>query len=189
LSLALKRSQVDGLLTGIKVSRLIKILHLLFVDDILIMTIDSIAEWKEISRVLNFFCNASGLQINPQKTTFLQYGVRQHVLDSLKTIFPFNFQDLFEGFRYLGFFLKIDRYKTEDWHWLVEKYEKRISHWCNLVVVFRGVIGSDQSSSLRASLSTGWRWRICHHRFSKKSANLFLVSFGRDVEKEESSSL
>jgi len=44
LSLALKKSQEEGLLTGIKVSRLIKVLHLLFVDDILIMTKASLEE-------------------------------------------------------------------------------------------------------------------------------------------------
>jgi hypothetical protein len=27
--------------------------------------------------------------------------------------------------------LKIDRYKKEDWQWLIAKYEYRISHWCN----------------------------------------------------------
>jgi hypothetical protein len=87
LSLALKRSQADGLLSGIKVSRFIKILHLLFVDDILIMTKDSIEEWKEISRVLILFCSASGLQINAQKTTFLQYGVRTTGPGCIKNIF------------------------------------------------------------------------------------------------------
>jgi hypothetical protein len=87
LSLALKRSQEEGLLMGIKVSRLIKILHLLFVDDILIMTKASIAEWQEIKRVLERFCSASGLKINDKKTSFLQYGVRQHELDILKATF------------------------------------------------------------------------------------------------------
>jgi hypothetical protein len=45
LSLALKKGQEEGLLMGIKVSRLIKVLHLLFVDDILIMTKVSLEEW------------------------------------------------------------------------------------------------------------------------------------------------
>jgi hypothetical protein len=45
LSLALKRGQVEGKLTGIKVSRLIMILHLLFVDDIIIMSKASLDEW------------------------------------------------------------------------------------------------------------------------------------------------
>jgi hypothetical protein len=131
LSLALKRSQDEGLLMGIKVSRLIKILHLLFVDDILIMTKDSIAEWQEIKRVLESFVVHLVLMINDQKTSFLQYGVRQQDLDILKATFLYNFLDLSVGFRYLGYFLKIDRYKKEDWQWLIAKYEKQISHWCN----------------------------------------------------------
>jgi hypothetical protein len=70
LSLSLKKGQADGKLTGIKVSRLIKILHLLFVDDVLIMTKASIEEWQEINRILDVFCGASGLMINVQKSTF-----------------------------------------------------------------------------------------------------------------------
>jgi hypothetical protein len=38
LSLLLKESQREGKLTGINVSRTIKILHILFVDDVIIMT-------------------------------------------------------------------------------------------------------------------------------------------------------
>jgi hypothetical protein len=37
-SLLLKKSQSEGKITGIKVSRIFKILHLLFIDDVLIMT-------------------------------------------------------------------------------------------------------------------------------------------------------
>jgi hypothetical protein len=44
LSLSLKKGQAKGKLMGIKVSRIIKILHLLFVDDILIMSKASIIE-------------------------------------------------------------------------------------------------------------------------------------------------
>jgi len=34
--------------------------------------------------------------------------------------------------------MKMCRYKTEDWHWLLEKYEKRIRHWCNRWLSIRG---------------------------------------------------
>jgi len=37
LSLLLKKIQDEGTLTGIKVSRLVKILHIFFVDDVLLM--------------------------------------------------------------------------------------------------------------------------------------------------------
>jgi hypothetical protein len=128
MCLALKRSQPDGLLSSIKISRFIKILHLLFVDDFIIMKKDSIEEWKEISRVLTLLCSASDLQINAQKPTFLQFGVKQQVLDVLKTYFHYQFHDLLDGFRYLGYFFKIGRYKTDDWLWMLDKYEKRIRH-------------------------------------------------------------
>ena len=131
LNLALKKSKGEGLFSFIKVSRFIQILHLLFVDDILILTNDSVVEWREISRVLNHFCLASSLQVNSQKTTLYQYGVCQLVLDSLNYILPYNYQALSDGFRYLGYFLKIDRYRSEDWLWLIERYDQKINHWCN----------------------------------------------------------
>jgi hypothetical protein len=106
------RREVDW----IKVSRLIKILHLLFVDDVLIMSKALIEEWKVIEKILCVFCRATGLVINLQKSTFHYYGVQQEVLDSFKDIYPYNFVELSEGFRYLGYFLKYDNYKAEDWH-------------------------------------------------------------------------
>jgi hypothetical protein len=27
--------------------------------------------------------------------------------------------------------LKSEKYKAEDWRWLIAKYDKRIGHWCN----------------------------------------------------------
>jgi len=107
LRLALKRIQVEGTLTHIKVSRLIRILHLLFFDDILIMTKASILEWMEIKKLLSSFYNVIGLMINAHKKSFLQYGVQQQVMDTLKSYFLYNFKDLINGFRYLGYFLKL----------------------------------------------------------------------------------
>jgi hypothetical protein len=86
LSLSLKKAQDDGTLTGIKVSRLIKVLHLLFVDDILIMSRASLAEWEKIQVILHVFCRASGLVINVQKSIFLHSGVSPETLQSLKDL-------------------------------------------------------------------------------------------------------
>jgi hypothetical protein len=90
LSLALKKRQEEGLVSGIKVTRLLRVLHLLFVDDILIMTNASVNEWSEIHRLLVIFCNATGLMINPQKSSFYQFGVQPTVLDAIKSFFPFE---------------------------------------------------------------------------------------------------
>ena len=47
------------------------------------------------------------------------------------TLFPFLFTPLDDGLKYLGFRLKPNCYKKEDWNWLVAKLEKRVNNWCN----------------------------------------------------------
>jgi len=61
LSILLKLRQQEGIITGIKVSRLIKVLHFFFVDDIIIATKEDLIEWQEIKSILNLFCRALGL--------------------------------------------------------------------------------------------------------------------------------
>jgi len=69
LSLLLKERQREGKLTGIQVSKSIKILHILFVDDVIIMIGATIHEWWEIDKVLKFFILTSSLLINASKST------------------------------------------------------------------------------------------------------------------------
>jgi hypothetical protein len=69
--------------------------------------------------------------INSQKSSFYQFGVQPAVLDSIKTFFPYEVNHIANGFKYLGYTLKADRFKAEDWDWLLSKYENRINHWCN----------------------------------------------------------
>jgi hypothetical protein len=182
LNLSLKKGQAEGKLTGVKVSRLIKILHLLFVDDVLIMSKASIEEWKVIDEILNVFCRATSLVVNLQKSTFHYFGIQQEVIDSFKDIFPYNFVDLSEGFRYLGYFLKSDNYKAEDWRWLISKFEKRLNLWCNRWLSLGGryvlikVVLESQPVYWMALASI-------RHLFSTGSDNWSSLSSGRAVEK------
>jgi len=59
ISLLLKKGQVEGNLTGIKVFRVIRVLHLIFVDDVLIMSKASLDEWKVIKTLLELLCCGS----------------------------------------------------------------------------------------------------------------------------------
>jgi hypothetical protein len=131
LSLLLKKAQGEGKLSGVKVSMIVNILHLFFVDDVLILTKASLQEWKEIDDLLKIFCRVSGLKVNMSKTNFLHYGIEGEILENFKEDYPYNFVDLSKGFIYLGYFLKAEKYKAEDWRWLLEKFEKRIEHWCS----------------------------------------------------------
>jgi hypothetical protein len=51
-------------------------------------------------------------------STFHHSGIQGEVLENFKEVFPYYFIDLFEGFIYLGYFLKTKKYKAEDWRWL-----------------------------------------------------------------------
>jgi hypothetical protein len=108
------------------------------VDDVIIMSKADVNEWMEINNILNVFCRASGLRINVQKSAFLHSGVQQETLVELKELFQFDYKDLSEGFKYLGYFLKPDSYKAEDWQWLIEKFENRIHLWCNKLLTLGG---------------------------------------------------
>jgi hypothetical protein len=60
LSILLKKRQEQGKLTGVKVSCVVKILHLIFVDDVLIMTKASIEEWQLVKLILDQFYQCIG---------------------------------------------------------------------------------------------------------------------------------
>jgi len=70
LSLLLKEGQQKGLLTSIKVSRTLRILHIIFVDDVVIMTNATINEWWEIDKIIKKICLASNLVVNLQKRRY-----------------------------------------------------------------------------------------------------------------------
>ena len=131
LCLLLKKFQTDGDITCIKISHSLEILNIFFVDDVLIMTKASLSESKAIDSLLSTFFQASGLLINPLKSTFHFSILSKEELSSLSSLFPFKFMDLLEGFKYLGFFLKTTIYRVEDWRWLIHKYEKWIGLWCH----------------------------------------------------------
>lgn len=128
--LLLKTGQAEGKFSGIKVSRTIKILYLLFVDDFLIMTNGSLLEWLEIKEFLHKFYNATGLLINWEKSTFLHANLQLPNLDKIKGLFPYTFSPLSSGLNYLGYHLNSNSYKPSDCIWLLPKVGKMIGHWC-----------------------------------------------------------
>jgi hypothetical protein len=138
LSILLKNSQAEGHLSGVKISGLTHILHILFVDDVLILTSASLAEWSIIHSIISTFCAASGLEINLHKSVFLALNAQEPLLTNLKELFGIAAAELKEGFSYLGFFIKSSRYSSKDWLWLIDKFERRIHHWCNKLLSLGG---------------------------------------------------
>jgi len=102
LSLMLTRGISKGKIIDIKVSKLLKIVDILVVDDVLIMSKANPSEWRVITDILEVFCLVSGLCINNAKTTVHYWGLEEAELFPLKESIPFTFVGLNLGFKYLG---------------------------------------------------------------------------------------
>jgi hypothetical protein len=90
LSLLLSKSFTEHHISGIKVSKFIKIVHLMFVDDVLLMTKADLAEWLVIQDVLQLFCSVSGLSINYSKSSVHFWGLTDAELLLLQRLHPLH---------------------------------------------------------------------------------------------------
>jgi hypothetical protein len=97
LSLMLKQALSEGKNSGIKTSRFIKKIHLLFVDDILILNKARVSYWEEIATIIYALCRALGMDINPSKS--LMHFSEGTNLNLYKSLFPFNFVGLDIGLK------------------------------------------------------------------------------------------
>jgi hypothetical protein len=51
-------------------------------------------------------------------------AMKAHVMGGLRDLIPYQWGNLEEGLKYLGFIINPNNYKKEDWQWLVGKVEK-----------------------------------------------------------------
>jgi hypothetical protein len=65
--------------------------HLMFVDDILLFSKADLVEWLALMDTLQLFCSASGLSINFSKSTAHYWGLTEADLSLYKVFFPFSF--------------------------------------------------------------------------------------------------
>ena len=71
------------------------------------------------------------MPINESKSIFLEYGMESIgsiVMDQLKAIFLYSFQELDQGFKYLSFQLKPSNYKKSNQFQLLKKIENKIDN-------------------------------------------------------------
>ena len=86
-------------------------------------------EWAAFKVILDTFCEASRMQINMDKSCFLYNNLNDGILNRIVGSLPYRFDHITKGFIYLGYFIKPLGYLIKDWHWLIQKFEKRIHHW------------------------------------------------------------
>jgi hypothetical protein len=69
------------------------------------------------------------MQINEGKSTLTTNLLSEEEGQALSLHFPFEENKLYDGLKFLGFLLKPNDYKKEDWKWILKKMDKRLNIW------------------------------------------------------------
>ena len=80
LSLLIEEAKRQGKIKGIKISARLSLTHLLFVDDVILFGFGSLEEWRAFKNILDIFCEASGMSININKSSFLHNDLDEDIL-------------------------------------------------------------------------------------------------------------
>jgi len=69
------------------------------------------------------------MQINSRKSQIIEEGLNRQEKAQINSFFPYEMCNMESPFKYLGFWLKPNAYRKEDWNWLITKIEAKITHW------------------------------------------------------------
>ena len=138
LGLLIADARDHGLIRGINISPLLALTHLLFVDDVILLGSGALSEWMAFDVILSTFCKASGMYISLEKSCFLYNNLDVDVGTDIAQLLPYKMDPITSGFKYLGYQLKPLGYKSNDWLWLIQKFECRILHWSHKLLSLGG---------------------------------------------------
>jgi hypothetical protein len=130
LSRLVKNVKCRGMLKSIKVSSLISLSHLLFVDEIVLFGEAKDKEWESFKLIMDCFYKVTVMIINVQKSQLLFHRVWDDVEVVILNIFPYPHSSLDNGMKCLNFPLNPNDYVYIDWLWMYQKIEARIMCWC-----------------------------------------------------------
>ena len=69
------------------------------------------------------------MSISVQKYIFFHSCENPDIRNHIASLFPYKMHNLDEGFKYLGFHLKPNGYRKDEWLWLVQRIQKKNGSW------------------------------------------------------------
>ena len=78
-------------------------------------------EWSVFHEIIKLFCDATGVEVSIQNSSFLINRVDYEVLEQVQIFLPLPMDSIEIGFKYLGYFFNSNNYLKEDWLWLLKK--------------------------------------------------------------------
>lgn len=124
LSRMLTSSKGRGDFKGVSVARALTITHLIFVYAILIFRNGSLRDMKNIQEIIEAFSRVSDMVIHVSKSIFTIHNLYFQEIKKIRVFFPFKILKFDLILKYMGFHLKPNCYRLEDWFWILEKLEK-----------------------------------------------------------------
>ena len=115
-------------LKGVMISSTVKLTHVLFVDDVLLLGEGSYVNFQNLANILETYQKATRMAVNIEKTKLTFNNIPDEFLSRTKELLPFPTASIAKGFKYLGFILKPNPYSFQDWIWIYNKVEA----CCNL---------------------------------------------------------
>ena len=104
-------------------------------------------EWQAYKDELDPFCSASGMCISLEKSSFLYNNLKEDVINNICAILIYKMEPIEKGFKYLGYWLKPLSYGLNDWRWIIQNFERRLSNWSyiylfmdNRLILIRSVL-------------------------------------------------
>lgn len=70
------------------------------------------------------------MKISEHKSAFYINNVSDQTVCFIDSIFLYKMLPMDQGFHYLGFFLKPNYHRIEDWRWLLKITEGKVHNWC-----------------------------------------------------------
>ncbi|GKC28992.1 RNA-directed DNA polymerase, eukaryota, reverse transcriptase zinc-binding domain protein [Tanacetum coccineum] len=128
LHIALKDGLTANLFQGVKIgSSEIRLSHLFYADDVIILSEWNQCDMDNIIRILNVFYLASGLKINISKSNLYGVGVSSDDIESMAAGTGCSASNL--PFSYLGLPIGSNMNRIANWNSLIERFKIRLSGW------------------------------------------------------------
>ena len=71
-------------------------------DDVFLFGSGSLKDWETFHDIIKIFCEVPGMDFSMLKSNLLKNGADEEVLNQVLNIFPFKFEPIEKGFKYLG---------------------------------------------------------------------------------------
>ena len=110
----LKIGMENKSIIGLKIANQCFISCLLFLDDVFLFGLGLVEDWRNYKFILVLFSSNLGMMMSEQKSFCISGNLSMDMVEALKSIFPYKFIPLDQGFKYLGYFLKENDYRILD---------------------------------------------------------------------------